>query len=376
MGVIMRLLGLTVVDDFLSLELGNLDMVLGMQWLQKQGAMMVDWKDLAMTFTVGGAKVVLKGDLSLTKMEVSLKMLMKQWHPEDRGFLVDFRSMGVSRTDRQLTVSEAAEELRPEFEQLEWEFADIFDMPVRLPPLKYIHHRIQLKEGTDPINVRPYRYLHIQKNEIEKLVNRMLSTGVIRPSVSLFSSLVILVKKKDGGWRFCMDYRALNRATVLDKFPIPMIDELLDELHGASIFSKIDLKSGYHQIRVREEDIKKTASRMHERHYKFFVMPFGLTNAPATFQALMNQVFCPYLPKFILVFFYDILVYSKDAESHLEHLTVVFILLREHSLFTNRKKCHFGKEQIEYLGHWVFEKRVEADQEKIRIMLEWSIQGT
>ncbi|KAL0550082.1 hypothetical protein IC582_014580 [Cucumis melo] len=176
----------------------------------------------------------------------------------------------------------------------------------------------------------------------------MLSTRVIRPSVSLFPSLVILVKKKDGGWRFCMDYRALNRATVLDKFPIPMMDELLDELHGASIFSKIDLKSGYHQIRVREEDIKKTAFRMHEGHYEFLVMPFGLTNAPATFQALMNQ-------------------------SHLEHLTVVFILLREHSLFTNRKKCHFGKEQIEYLGHWVFKKGVEADQEKIRIMLEWSI---
>ncbi|KAA0039533.1 peroxidase 64 [Cucumis melo var. makuwa] len=174
-------------------------MVLGMQWLQKQGSMTVDWRNLAMTFVVGDAKVVLKGDPSLTRMEISLKMLIKQWKPDDRGYLVDFRAMGVKKTDRQLTVGETVEELQLEFELLEQEFADIFELPAGLPPLRQIDHQIQLKDGTDPINVRLYRYPHVQKNEIEKLVNEMLATGIICPSVSPFSSPVILVKKKDGG---------------------------------------------------------------------------------------------------------------------------------------------------------------------------------
>ncbi|KAA0062470.1 Ty3/gypsy retrotransposon protein [Cucumis melo var. makuwa] len=343
----------------------------GASGLQKQGAMTVDWKALTMTFVVGDTKVILKGDPSLTRMEISLKVLVKTWQPYDQGFLINFRAMGISKADRELVVTDSVEDFQPEFEQLQQEFSDIFDMPDRLPPMRQIDHRIQLKEGTDPINVRPYRYPHAQKNEIERLVNDKLASGIIRPSTSLFSSSVILVKKKDGGWRFCVDYRALNRATVPDKFPIPMIDELLDELNGASIFSKIDLKSGYHQIRVRDEDVRKTTFRTHEGHYEFLVMPFGLTNAPTTFQALMNQVFRPYLRKFLLVFFDDILVYSKGVEAHLEYLIVVFQLLRQHCLFANQKKCYFAKDRIEYLGHWVSAKGVEADQEKIKAMLEW-----
>lgn len=179
----------------------------------------------------------------------------------------------------------------------------------------------------------------------------MLQEEVIRPNTSHFSSLVLLVRKKDGTWRFCVDYRALNALIVRDRFPIPTIDKLFDELHGAHYFSKLDLLSGYHQIKVRPEDMAKIAFQTHDGHYDFLVMPFGLTNAPLTFQATMNEVFRPLLRRFMMVYFDDILVYSPSWAAHLEHLVVVLNLLCQHHIVAQRSKCLFGQTSVDYLGH-------------------------
>jgi hypothetical protein len=199
-------------------------------------------------------------------------------------------------------------------------------------------------------------------------VQELVQAGVIRPSTSPYSSPVVMVLKKEGTWRMCPDFRALNKLTIKDKFPIPVIDDLLDELSGAQYFTKLDLRSDYHQISMQEVNIPNTSFRTHEGHYEFLVMPFVLCNAPSTFQSLMNHVFYPFLHHFVLVFFDDILIYSKTWQSHLSHVALILHLLLQHQFFIKQSKCDFGTLEVEYLGHLVGKASVRVDSKKIEAM--------
>ena len=356
----------TVHTSFLPLELGIADVILKVQWLDTLGEMRVNWKLQRMKIRLNGEWVLIQGDPSLHSAGVSLKSIWKTLEKEGEGIIVEFGGLQADEVGVPITVEQ-------EWQPVLSRYAEVFQEPTGLPPSRGKEHAILLETGASPVSVRPFRYPQAQKTEIEKQIGLMLAAGIIRESSSPFSSPVLLVKKKDGSWRFCIDYRALNRVTVADKYPIPMIDQLLDELHGAVVFSKLDLRSGYHQILVKAEDVPKTAFQTHDGHYEFLVTPFGLSNAPATFQSLMNDVFRPHLHRFVLVFFDDILVYSKTKVEHEKHLEIVLGLLEKNRLYANRKKCHFGCEKVEYLGYVISAQGVAADPEKIRAMLDWLV---
>jgi hypothetical protein len=207
--------------------------------------------------------------------------------------------------------------------------------------------------------------------ELKTQLTDLMQKGFIRPSVSPFGAPILFVHKKEGTLRLCVDYRALNKATVKNRYPLPRIDELMDQLAGAKYFTKIDLYSGYHQIRIKEEDVPKTAFRTRYGHYEFLVLPFGLTNAPATFMTLMNDVFKEYLDKFVVIYLDDILVYSKTKDDHVRHLRDVLSKLREHKLYAKIVKCEIMKNVVEYLGHFISSQGISVDKRKIDAVYNW-----
>ncbi|GJR07769.1 putative reverse transcriptase domain-containing protein [Tanacetum coccineum] len=285
-GCTLNILNQPLNVDLMPVELGSLDAIIGMDWLAKYQAIIV-YAEKIVRIPWGNETLIVHGDGS------------------NRGH----------------------EALFPE------------DLP-GLPPTRQVEFQIDLIPGAAPVARAPYRLAPSKMKELSEQLKELSDKGFIRPSSSPWGAPVLFVKKKDGSFRMCIDYRELNKLTVKNRYPLPRIDDLFDQLQGSSVYSKIDLRSGYHQLRVREEDIPKTAFRTRYGHYEFQVMPFGLTNAPAVFMDLMNRVCKPYLDKFVIVFIDDILIYSKNKQEHEEHLKLILELLKKEELYAKFSKCN------------------------------------
>ncbi|GJU49187.1 putative reverse transcriptase domain-containing protein [Tanacetum coccineum] len=259
-----------------------------------------------------------------------------------------------------------SEEKRLEDVPIVRDFPDVFpeDLP-GLPPTRQVEFQIDLVPGAAPVARAPYRLAPSEMKELSEQLQELSDKGFIRPSSSPWGAPVLFVKKKDGSFRMCIDYQELNKLTVKNHYPLPRIDDLFDQLQGSSVYSKIDLRLVYHQLRVREEDIPKTTFRTHYDHYEFQVMPFGLTNAPAVFIDLMNRVCKPYLDKFVIVFIDDIMIYSKNKQEHKEHLKQILVLLKKEELYAKFSKCEFWIPKLQFLGHVIDSKGIHMDPAKI-----------
>ncbi|KAI3708813.1 hypothetical protein L2E82_38286 [Cichorium intybus] len=233
-------------------------------------------------------------------------------------------------------------------------FPDVFpeDLP-GVPPARQIKFRIDLIPGAMPVEKAPYRLAPAKMQELSNQLNELLNKGFITPSFSPWGAPVLFVTKNDGSLCMCINYRELNKLTIKNRYPLPRIDDLFYQLQGSSYFSKFDFRSGYHQLRVQEEDVPKTTFRTRYGHYEFVVMPFGLTNSPAVFMDLMNRVCSPYLDEFVIVFTDDILVYSRSQEEHSKHLQQVLETLRAEKLYARFSKCEFWIRKVDFLGHVV-----------------------
>jgi hypothetical protein len=252
-------------------------------------------------------------------------------------------------------------------------FLDVF--PEELPGIPSDHEIkfvIELVPGTAPIFKRPYRMAANQLAELKEQLQQLLDKGYIRPSASPWGASIIFVSKKDGTQRMYVDYCSLNEVTIKNKYPLPIIDDLFDQLKGACVFSKIDFRSGYHQLKIRATDIPKTAFITQYGLYEYTVMPFGLTNAPAYFIYLMNKVFMEYLDKFVVVFINDILIFSKYEEEHDEHLRLVLQKLGENQLYAKLNECEFWLKEVSFLGHIISKGGISVDPSKVKDMLSWN----
>ncbi|GJS38963.1 putative reverse transcriptase domain-containing protein [Tanacetum coccineum] len=334
--------------DLMPVELGSFDVIIGMDWLTKYHAVIVcDEKLVRVPF--GNEILIFRGDGSNNGHESRLNIISctKTQKYLLKGCQVFLAHITAKKAE------DKSEEKRLEDVPIVRDFPEVFpeDLP-GIPPVRQVEFQIDLVPGAAPVARAPYRLAPSEMKELSDQLQELSDKGFIRPSSSPWGAPVLFVKKKDGSFRMCIDYRELNKLTVKNRYPLPRIDDLFDQLQGSSVYSKIDLRSGYHQLRVREGDIPKTAFRTRYGHYEFQVMPFGLTNAPAVFMDLMNRVCKPYLDKFVIVFIDDILIYSKNKEEHEEHLKLILELLKKEEF----QGIHVDPAKIESIKDWASPK--------------------
>lgn len=311
------------VTDMKVLQLSCYDAILGMDWLEDNSPMHVHWMLKKLSFEKERKTISLVGiQPAFDQCKMVDSRQVKRWVQSNVVLtMVQLSTISHSQEDQDIPAG---------IQKIIQQYAELFDEPQGLPPHRTFDHSIPLMPGSRPVNLRPYRFNPAQKDEIEKQVAEMLRQGVIVVSHSPFSSPVLLVGKKDGTWRLCMDYRHLDAITIKNIFLLPIIDGLLDELAGAVWFTCLDMRAGYHQIRIKPGDEFKTAFKTHMGHYEFKVMAYGLTRGPATFQSTMNTILAPLLRKGVLVFIDDILIYSVTLEEHVRLLQQVFQILQTH----------------------------------------------
>ena len=364
--------------NFVEVPLQGCDAILGMTWLSKYNPR-ADWEQGTLRFQHRGRFHCLKRPApaytisALTPIRtitppqlVSAQHIRKLIRRQEAECVV----LASVRADDRV---KASDDSSPEAAALLAEFRDVFpdEPPNRLPPRRDVDHRIELTQTTPPTPRPVYRMSPAELDELKKQMDELVASGFIRPSKSPFGAPVLFVKKKDGSMRMCVDYRDLNRITIKNRYPLPRVEELFDRLRGAKYFSKIDLRSGYHQVRIHPDDIHKTAFRTRYGHYEFLVLPFGLTNAPATFMHLMQSIFGAHLDDFVIVFLDDILIFSKTLAEHKKHVRRVLELLRANKLYAKKSKCEFFKSSISFLGHVVGEKGVSMEKEKVKAIVDW-----
>ena len=335
--------------DLVALDMRDFDVVLSMDWLSRHRATLDCYKKEVKLHRPGKLEVKFRGICrELSSSMISAMTAQRMLRKGCQGYLAY-----VVETGKEGTLVDEIPIVR--------EFPDDI---VGLPPEREVEFTIDLIPRTEPISIPPYRMAPAELRELKAQLEELLSKGFIRPSISPWGAPLLFVKKKDGSLRLCIDYRKLNKVTIRNQYPLPRIDELFDQLQGSRVYSKIDLRSGYHQLRVQEGDVPKTAFKTRYGHYEFLVMPFGLTNAPAAFMDLMNRVFQPYLDRFVIVFIDDILVYSGSSEEHSEHLRIVLQILRERQLYAKLSKCQFWLDKVAFLGLVISAEGVSVDPQK------------